>query len=147
MKIPRIILAQSGLIEKRTAEILSQLWDSKTQIKKPKENPWLEAGLCIRVCFCDMKVTYTPALPGQGDNKQGLEACPVTEPPEQGIQQTKDCLIHLPIFQHSRTQEKKCSTCCFYRMPLTYLTDSENGTKQAAVRIYQVKCQVPGFWF
>lgn len=89
------------------AEILSQLWDSKTQIKKPKENPWLEAGLCIRVCFCDMKVTYTPALPGQADNKQGLEACPVTEPPEQGIQQTKDCLIHSPIFQALKNTGKK----------------------------------------
>lgn len=75
------------------------------QIKNPKENPWLEAVSYTRVCFCDTKVTCKLALSGQGDN-QSLEACPVTEPPERGVQQTEGCLFHSPTLQHATAQEK-----------------------------------------
>lgn len=58
-------LDNSGTVQTKRRTEWQKSWassESQKVKKKKKKNPWLQQVLSIRVCFCDMKVTYKPPL-------------------------------------------------------------------------------------
>lgn len=111
VKIPQIILAQSSLREEQNGKNLEPVLRLRRQKTNKQKNPWLKQVLSIRVCFCDMKVTYKPSLTRsvwqQTRPWSWLLPC---HRASRATCSVKSCFFHVSTLQQAGTQGRKKNT-------------------------------------